>query len=150
MSPGHYADAASFPRAEQPPVCGPDDVSVTVHWEHDGGKLRGQVIAENTGSRTCRLPGKPAVRPLGLDGRPLSVETVITMELRHPGYVVLEPGQRAAAPVGWGGWNGPSASASAEVSWPGGTVVAPVQGPVQPASTVPPCNIFSSWFGLLG
>lgn len=149
MSPGVHGDAASRSGGEQPPVCGPDDVSVTVRWERDGGGLRGQVIAENTGGRTCRLPGKPGVRPLGLDGRPLPVETIITLEMRHPGYVVLEPGQRAAADVGWGGWDGAGASPRAEVTWQGGAAAAAVQGPVQPASTAPPCNISSSWFRLL-
>ncbi|MGH3281588.1 MAG: DUF4232 domain-containing protein [Trebonia sp.] len=150
MSPGHLYGAAGRSGGGQLPTCGPDDVSVTVHWERDGGRLRGRVTVENTGGRTCRLPGKPGVRPLGLDGTPLPVETVITLEMRHPGYVDLEPGQRAAAEVGWGGWNGASASPRAQVSWQGCTAVAPVEGPAQPASAQPPCNIFSSWFRLPG
>lgn len=150
MNPGDHGDTGGRPGGEQPPACGPEDVSVTVRWERDGGGLRGQVIAENTGGRTCRLPGKPAIRPLGLDGTPLPAETVITLELRQPGYVDLEPGQRAAAEVGWSGWDGAAAAPRAQVSWRGGTVVAPVEGPAQPASAEPPCNLSSSWFGLLG
>lgn len=123
---------------------------MTVRWEADGDRLRGQVLAENTSGRACRLPGKPAVRPLGTDGRPLPVETVITAELMVPGYVVLEPGQRAAAAVTWGGWNGASASPRAQVTWAGGSAEAVVHGPVQPASTHPPLNISSTWFRLLG
>jgi Protein of unknown function (DUF4232) len=131
------------------PACGPDDVSVTVRWDHDGDGLRGQVIAENTGGRACRLPGKPGVRPLGLDGAPLPVETVVTLELLSPGYVVLEPGQQAAAPVAWDGWNGPPASSAAQVTWAGGGAAAVVEGPAQPSAAGSPGNISSSWFRLL-
>lgn len=133
------------------PLCGPEELAVTVRWEHDGAGLRGQVIAENTGSRACRLPGKPAVTPLGLDGSPLPAETVITLELIHPGYVVLRPGQRAAALVGWRNWCGQAASARARVSWQGGTAIADVQGPVQPRCSGPGAdNLTSGWFKLTG
>jgi hypothetical protein len=136
-------------RNEMPP-CGPDELSVTVQWERAGTGLRGQVIAENTGGRACRLPGKPAVTPLGLDGEPLPVETVITLEWVSPGYVTLEPGQRAAAPVTWDGWDGQAASARARVTWEGGSTTATVAGPAQPDATGAPVNISSSWFRLLG
>jgi hypothetical protein len=131
------------------PACGPGDLSVTVRWEHHGGGLRGQVIAENAGERACRLPGKPGVRPLGLDGEPLPVETMITLEWISPGYVVLEPGQRAAAPVAWGGWDGPPASSMVQVTWEGGAATAVAEGPAQPTATDSPRNISSSWFRLL-
>jgi hypothetical protein len=142
-------DAAGRADLEEMPACGPDDLSVTVRWAPDGGGLRGQVIVENTGKRSCRLPGKPGVRPLGLDGRPLPVETVITMEWVSPGYVALEPGQRATAPTAWGGWDGPAASSKAQVTWEGGAATAVVEGPAQPAATDAPYNISSSWFRLL-
>jgi len=142
-------DAAGQADEAEMPACGPDNLSVTVRWERDGSGLRGQVIAENTGGRACRLPGKPGVTPLGLDGRPLPVETVITLEWVSPGYVALEPGQRAAAPVAWGGWDGLAASAQAQVTWEGGVVTAAVEGPAQPAATDAPGNISSSWFRLL-
>lgn len=144
-------DTAGQAGEAEVPDCGPDDLSVTVRWEHDGGGgLRGQVIAENTGQRACRLPGKPGVTPLGLDGKPLPVETIVTMERLSPGYVALEPGQRAAAPVAWDGWDGLAASSLAEVTWAGGGATAVVEGPAQPAATGSPCNISSSWFRLLG
>lgn len=140
-------DAPGGENRDQLPACGPDDLSVTVRWERDGDGLRGQVIAENTGGRACRLPAKPGVRPLGLDGKPLPVETVITLEWVSPGYVALEPGQRAAAPIAWGGWDGPAASSRAQVTWEGGgAVTAVVEGPAQPAGTGSPGNISSSWF----
>jgi hypothetical protein len=142
-------DADGRPDRNEVPACGPDDLSVTVSWERDGGGLRGQVIAENTGNRACRLPGKPGVRPLGLDGKPLPVETVVTLEWVSPGYVTLEPGQRAAAPVAWSGWIGPAASSLAQVTWEGGAATATVDGPAQPAATDSPSNISSSWFRLL-
>jgi hypothetical protein len=74
---------------------------------------------------------------------------VITLEWRSPGYVTLEPGQRAAATVGWGGWDGPAASSRAQVTWEGGTVTAGVDGPAQPDGTDAPRNISSSWFRVL-
>ena len=142
-------DAAGRPGLAEMPACGPDDLTVTVRWERDGGGLRGQVIAENTGGRACRLPGKPGVTPLGLDGKPLPVETIVTMEWLSPGYVALEPGQLAAAPVAWGGWDGLAASSLAQVTWEGGTATAVVEGPPQPAATGSLGNISSSWFRLL-
>ena len=146
------AGAAGQPGREdrcEVPSCGPGDLSVTVRWEPDGEGLRGQVIAENTGGRACRLPGKPGVTPLGLDGEPLPVDTVVTLEWVSPGYVALEPGQRAVAPVAWGGWDGLAASSLARVTWDGGAATAAVEGPAQPAATGAPRNISSSWFRLL-
>lgn len=87
------------------PLCDPHDLTVSVHWGPDAeGGLRGQVVAENTGGQACRLPGKPTVRPVGVDGKPLPVQTLITLEMRLPGYVIVQPGQSAAAPVAWGSW----------------------------------------------
>jgi hypothetical protein len=40
----------------------------------------------------------PQVKPLGLDGTPLPVEGLVTLELEYPGYVTVEPGQISA---GW-------------------------------------------------
>jgi len=149
MSPGRHGDAGSRSAEEELPACRADDVSVTVRWERDGGGLRGQVIAENAGSRACRLAGKPEVTPLGLDGQPLPTQTLVTLEALLPGYVVLEPGQRAAAPVTWGGWGGAAASPRARVTWESDAVTAAVHGPAQPASPGPPCHLSSSWFRLL-
>ena len=143
-------DAAGQQDRSELPACGPDDLSVTVCWERYGGGLRGQVVAENTGGRACRLPGKPGVKPLGLDGAPLPVDTVVTLEWVAPGYVALEPGQRAAAPVAWDGWDGQAASSLAQVTWAGGGATAVVDGPAQPSAVDAPCNISSSWFRLLG
>jgi Protein of unknown function (DUF4232) len=132
------------------PVCGPDDLVVTVRWDPDGnGGLRGQVIAENVGGRACRLPGKPTVTPVGLDGTPLPVQTVVTMEWRQPGYVTLQPGQRAAAPAFWLSWCGQRASDRARVSWGDHSAMADVHGPHQPECTAGKTdNLSSSWFRL--
>lgn len=78
------------------PVCETADLAVTLHWEPDGSGLRGQVVAENVGNRACRLPGKPTVAPLGLDGEPPPAKTVVTLEMMEPGYVVLSPGGRGS------------------------------------------------------
>jgi len=132
------------------PLCGSDDLAVTVNWEHDGAALHGQVIAENVGGRACRLADKPAVTPLQPDGVPLQVKTIIGFELKVPRYVILEPGQRAASRVHWASWCGQSASDRAWVKWPGGSAVAKVHGPSQPeCSPGQPSDLASSWFFLM-
>lgn len=40
----------------------------------------------------------------GLDGAALPTEAVITLELRVPGYVVVQPGRSATAPAMWRNW----------------------------------------------
>jgi hypothetical protein len=134
---------------DEVPLCGSDDLSVVVSWEHDGTGLDGQVIAENVSGRACRLESKPGVTPLRPDGTPLPVETIVTLELKLPPYVILEPGQRAASPVHWGSWCGERASDRARVDWPGGSKVATVRGPTEPECSPAQDNLTSSWFRLL-
>ena len=133
------------------PLCGSDDLSVVVSWEHDGrGALAGKVIAENVSGRACRLANKPHVTPLRPDGTPLPVETIVTLEMKMPPYVVLEPGQRAASRVDWGPWCGEQASDRARVDWLGGSTVATVHGPTQPERSPAKSNyLISSWFRLM-
>ncbi len=123
---------------------------MTVLWERreDGHGLRGQVIAENVGGRACRLPGKPTVTPLEPDGQPLDVWNVVTLEFRSPGYVDLQPGDRAAARVSWSSWCGRPASDRARIEWDGGSVVAPVRGPVQPECVQNRSGSLSPWWFL--
>jgi hypothetical protein len=148
MSAGHGSGIGDEGSAL--PVCEPAELTVTVHWDRDGnGGLRGQVIAENVGTRACRLPGKPSVKPLGLDGVPLPTRTVVTLEFRLPGYAIVQPGQRAAAVVVWSSWCGRPASDQAQVSWDDHTVTAHVHGPLQPDCTAgTPDSMSSSWFHL--
>ncbi|HEV8274932.1 MAG TPA: hypothetical protein VGQ26_04445, partial [Streptosporangiaceae bacterium] len=88
--------------------------------------------------------------PLRPDGSPLPTRTIVFMEFKSAGYVVLQPGERAAARVWWGSWCGQQASDRARVDWPGGSATAKVHGPVQP-QCVPgqPDNLSSSWFDLI-
>jgi hypothetical protein len=147
--PDHPAGSGSDD-ASALPLCGSQDLTAAVHWERDGTGLRGRIIARNVSARACRLAGKPAIMPLGLDGVPLPAETMITLEMLEPGYVVRQPGQSAAAPVTWRDWCGQPASDRARVSWDSGTTVADVTGPTQPAcSQERSGDLSSSWFRLI-
>jgi hypothetical protein len=133
------------------PPCGSDDLAVSVRWTRAvGGGLRGEVVAENVSGRACRLGNKPALRPLGLDGQPLGVDQAITLELRLPPFVILQPGRRASASISWSGWSGRPASGRIIVFWEGGSAAVDAEGPVQPG---PPergaGGLSSSWFTLI-
>jgi hypothetical protein len=132
------------------PECGSDDLAVSVRWERAGIGLEGQIIVENISGHACRLSHKPWVIPLGTDGRELPVEALITLEL-HLDPVILDPGRRAAAPVGWAGWCGDTASGLVQVKWISGSTVVDVEGPRQPDCPDPgqPTNLSSSWFETL-
>jgi hypothetical protein len=107
---------------------------------------RGTLKAVNSCDHPVRLTGKPGVKPLGIDGSPLDADCSVTLEMKHPGYVVLHPGDRAAAPVGWAGWDGPAASGAVLVSWDGARAEVQADGPAQPLSKGPATNLWSSWF----
>lgn len=130
--------------------CRTSDLAVSIRWKRSKGGLQGHVLAENIGHRTCRVGAKPVVVPTGVDGQPLRVENVQTTELRVPGFVVLNPGQRGAAPVGWFSWCGTPASGRALVAWDGGSTVATVIGPSTPACVAQiPQNLSTRWFSLV-
>jgi hypothetical protein len=115
------------------PRCRSRDLLVTVEWTRaDGGGLRGRVVAENVGTRVCRLEHKPVLAPLQADGTVLPVGQAVSLELVRPGHVVLQPGERAAAPISWRSWCGAPVSDRMRVTWPGGSAVATVDGPTQP------------------
>lgn len=122
-------------------------MEVTVTWEDRDGALTGQVTVHNVSGRTCRLTGKPAVTPIGVDGEPLDVRTLITLELRIPDHVVLRPGEIAEAVIGWNAWDGPAPGDQAIVTWgrPPQHAHARVSGPTRPASRAAG-NLSSSWF----
>lgn len=132
------------------PPCTGADVVVRVVWERAGRGLRGEVVVRNVGDHACRLGGKPAVSPLAADGTRLATQTAVTLELRGSGYVVVQPGQRARAAVGWSNWCGPDPSDRALVTWWDGSAVAEVEGPLRPGcDSRRPTNLTSSWFDLL-
>lgn len=122
------------------------DVTFGLSWDLRDGSLRGELEAVNVSDHPVRLSGKPGLTPVGTDGRPLEADTAVTLEMRHPGYVDLEPGQRAKSPVGWGGWDGAPASGRVIVRWEGGEVEVNATGPLQPESHGPATNLYSSWF----
>lgn len=105
--------AALSPRWQEEarvPPCGSDDLAVSVRWSRaTSGGLVGEVVAENVSGRVCRLGSKPGLQPLGSDGQPLGVDQWITLKMRVPPFVILEPGQSASAPITWSGWSGRSA-----------------------------------------
>ena len=131
------------------PPCGSGDLAVSVRWSRaTSGGLRGEVVAENVSGRVCRLGSKPGLQPLGSDGQPLGVDQWVTLEMRVPPFVILEPGQSASAPITWSGWSGRSASGRIVVSWQGGSATVDAAGPIEPG---PPKrgvvgSLSSSWF----
>jgi hypothetical protein len=129
----------------------PADVSVTLRWRDESGVLVGHIEIRNVSSRAGRLTGKPWVEPVGTDGTPLLVQSIVTLEARLPGYVVLQPGERARARVSWTAWGGAPASGRAFVHWPGGAVEVEVDGPAQPAraGADDPTNLTSSSFDVI-
>jgi hypothetical protein len=102
-------------------------------------------VAAPAGSATSRRWSR-----WGADGRELAVEVFVTADARlRP--VILAPGGRAAAPVGWAGWCGEAASGVVRVDWSSGSAVVEVAGPRQPDCPDPgqPTNLWSSWFDTL-
>lgn len=128
------------------PEAQPDEIAFTLTWAPDGDALTGELKARNVGDRRVRLSGKPALTPLDVDGQPLETESIITLEMKLPGYVDLDPGESATARVGWAGWDGADAGGVVRVEWPGGQADVPAEGPRQPAASGPATNLFSSWF----
>jgi hypothetical protein len=115
------------------PVCGPDDVTVTLHWEPAGLRLAGLVTVTSISGHVSRLPGKALVQPVN-DGQLLRVPCRRSQEGGPgPGYVDLQPGQRATAKLSWNNWQGPQASPAAIVTWNGGAAAVRATGVPQPA-----------------
>jgi uncharacterized protein DUF4232 len=122
------------------------EVEFQLIWKAAGDGLEGTLEAVNVCSHSIRLTGKPGLKPVGMDGQPLDTVTVVSLELLLPGYVVLEPGEKAIAAVGWAGWDGPPASGTVVVSWDDRRTEVQSSGPSQPKSHGPATNLWSSWF----
>jgi hypothetical protein len=128
------------------PEARPGEVELTLWWRAKAGRLVGHLEARNVCGHRVRLSSKPVVTPVGSDGKPLDAHTVVTAELRMPGYVELAPGERARAFVGWGGWDGPPASGTVIIALVGGKAKVLVDGPPQPEARGPSTNLTTSWF----
>ncbi|WP_112244706.1 DUF4232 domain-containing protein [Kribbella monticola] len=126
------------------------EVEFKLAWQETSGGLEGTLEAVNICEHPVTLTGKPGLMPLGADGEPLDAIGVVSLEARIPGYVVLRPGEKAIAPVGWAGWDGPPASGVFVVSWNGGRTEVRPTGPAQPQRTGPTTNLWSSWFETAG
>jgi hypothetical protein len=122
------------------------EVEFQLTWEDSDDGLRGTLVAVNVSAHPIRLTGKPGLTPVGVDGTPLDTDTVVSLEARIPGYVVLQPREEATASVGWAGWDGPAASAAVIISWDAGRTEVQASGPHQPQSQGPATNLWSSWF----
>lgn len=86
------------------PYCTDEEVTVTLEWEMtERGSLSGRVLVEDTGTRACRIGGKPTITP----------------------------DERAAAEVGWSGWCGEPASGQVRVKWQFAEGTVRVDGPIQ-------------------
>jgi hypothetical protein len=124
----------------------PGELAFSLAWETDEGRLRGVLEAVNVSDHSVRLSGKPGVTPIGVDGVPLDAQTVVTLELRLPGYAVLEPGARATSTVWWHAWDGPAVGDTARITWPGGEADAAVTGPRRPEHREGPTQLSTNWF----
>jgi len=110
------------------------------------GSMDGELVVVNDAEQPVRVSGKPRLVAIGLDGRDLGVDMVVTAELRIPDFVVLGPGERARALVSWAGWNGPPCSGRFRIELPGGRAELSALGPRQPEASGPATNLSSSWF----
>ena len=124
----------------------PDDVLFALTWQAEDGALSGVLEARNVSQRRVRLSGKPGLTPLDADGQPLDAMAIVTLEMRMPGYVELDPGESARSKVGWAGWDGPPDGGIVRVELPGGQADVPASGPRQPSATGGATNLWSSWF----
>jgi hypothetical protein len=128
------------------PEAAADELAFSLTWLAEDGGLSGVLTARNISGHRIRLSGKPGLSPLDGQGRPLETSTIVSLELRLPGYLELDPGESAFSAVGWAGWDGRPASATVVVQWPGGQAEVQASGPSQPAATGPATNLWSSWF----
>ncbi|ADB35577.1 hypothetical protein Kfla_6582 [Kribbella flavida DSM 17836] len=128
------------------PEAAPGEVTFTLAWENTDDGLRGMLEAVNVSDHPVRLTGKPGVTPVGTDGIKLDTTTIVSLEALIPGYVVLEPGERATSPVYWSAWSGPNAGDTVIVEWNGCEAEAAVTGPRQPVSREGATNLSTSWF----
>jgi hypothetical protein len=133
--------------SELAPEAKPADLTFTLKWHLDARDgLSGELQATNVSNHRVRVSGKPDLIPLDIHGAALKVQMIVSMELRWPGYVELEPGERATSPVSWAGWDGPPCSGTVIIEWPGGRAPVTAIGPGQPKSRGPVTNLSSSWF----
>ena len=123
------------------------DLSMLLRWRlQNDGSLSGMLVATNNADRRVRITGKPRLIALGVDGRELDADMIVSADLRIPDFVELGPGEQAQAAVSWAGWDGPASSGQVVVELPGGRVQATVLGPPQPNTRGPATNLSSSWF----
>ncbi len=135
---------------------GSDEASEGMRWwiELDvtpSGALEGWLHAANVSDAPVRLPGKPTVTPLDLEGRRLPVDCAMTAEMKYPGYIDVNPGEEAKAQVGWGGWSGDHAGREWEVrlDYRHPPARVEVRGPLEPTARGPATNTYSSWWQLV-
>jgi hypothetical protein len=125
----------------------PGEIEWSLQWtDTDSGGLSGVLTARNVSARVVRISGKPGLTPLGRDGESLDAPTIVTLEMRVPGYAEVQPGRTASTRVGWAGWDGVDPCGEVRIRWRGGEVVVSAEGPVRPRSEGPPTNLWSSWF----
>ena len=129
------------------PEAVPSQLQLALVWRRDDeGSLEGELRALNIAERAVRVSSKPRLAALGLAGEDLEVDMIVTAEMRVPGFVLLEPGERARAPVLWSGWDGPPCSGRFIVDLAGGQATVRASGPRQPRSQGPATLLSSWWF----
>ncbi len=131
-------------------TCTPADLAMAIAWTKTATGLTGLLKVTNHTTTACDLAVKPAVYPLGSDGKRLDVQNVMSAE-GYAGPSQLLPAATATSTLSWPSWCGAGAGDRADVDWGSGTATVNVApGPTTPAcSSGAPNNISSGWFGPL-
>lgn len=114
-------------------VCSISRMDISLIWlPQPDGSLKGNLVAKNAGSDTCRLVGKPKVVVLGSDGQPRDVPIAQTLEGATES--VVKPGYVATSTLAWRSWCGDNTPVGDEVQvyFGGENGLDPVSVTIQP------------------
>ncbi len=126
------------PPSGTPPLAAFDDIGLAFGpWQGAAGSREGAIVATNQSSRTVALGGSPRVTLVDTGGNTLRSTSE---EGSPPIAIILDPGDRAYAPLRFSNWCGDTGNpASVTAELPGNTGTADVDYRDNGIS-YPPCN----------